>query len=280
MTRRFQVLLLAGAVLLALCSAADAAAKAAAKSAKSVPGPGLGPGESIELPAGDWVEVLPFVVPARDGLFKSGREEWKRQGSNIITAPRGQGASVLVIPVVPRGSYQLEVKFVTASADGYVHIFLPAGKSSIALALCDEASRAAYSTEPGGAVQGISGLEAIDGKNAHANGTGRKLTLPAKKSHVAEATVKRDDDKGRVTITATLDGERVVRWSGKQEALLAVHQRHRKHLGLAVKAMPVSFTSVRLKMLSGKAHTELPEKPKPPGKTPGGLRFKIRRAAP
>ena len=279
MTRRFQTLLLAGAVLLVLCSAADAAAKAAAKSAESSPGPGLGPEESIELPAGDWVEVLPFVIPARDGLFKSGREEWKRQGSNITTAPRGYGASVLTIPVVPRGSYQLEVKFATASANGYVHIFLPAGKSSLALALCDEASRAAYSTEPDEAVHGFSGLETIDGKNAHANGTGRKLTLPAKRIHIAEATVKRDDDKGRVTIIATLDGKRVVRWSGKQEVLLAVNQRHRRHLGLAVKEMRVLFASVRLKMLSGKAHAELPEKQKPPGKATG-LRFKIRRGAP
>jgi len=279
MTRRFQTLLLAGAVLLVLCSAADAAAKAAAKSAKSAPGPGLGPEESIELPAGDWVEVLPFVIPARDGLFKSGQEEWKRRGSNIITVPRGYGASVLTIPVVPRGSYQLEVKFVTASANGYVHIFLPAGKGSTALVLCDKASRAAYTTKPDEDVYGFSGLEAIDGKNAHANGTGRKLTLPAKKIYVAEVTVKRDDDKGRVTITATLNGKRVVRWSGKQEVLLAARQRHRRHLGLAVKEMPVSFASVRLKMLSGKAHAELPEKQKPPGK-PTGLRFKIRRVAP
>ncbi len=276
MDRRFQTLVLAGAVLVAVGCAADAAAKAPEKKAESAPVRVLGPQDSIELPTGDWVEVLPFVVPARDALYHASRKEWERQGSKIVTVPKGDGTSVLTIPVVPRGSYQLEVEFMAASADGYVHIFLPAGTGSTALALCDKASKAAYNAQPGEAVYGISGLEAIDGKNAHANGTGRKLTLQAKEVHTAQVTVNRDDDKGQVAITAALDGKRVVRWRGKQEVLFSVYQRHKKHLGLAVKAMPVSFASVRLKMLSGKAFAELPEKRKGPGKTTG-TRFKIRR---
>jgi len=244
--------------------------------------PVLGPEDSIELPAGDWVELLPLVIPDRDGLFQDTRKEWKRQGSSIITMPKDGSTAVLTIPVVPRGSYELQVTFTAASAAGYVYVFLPAGDGSTALALCDRESKAfeyaSVEGEPEG-LDGISGLEAIDGKFAAKNSTARRITLQAKTPHMARLTVNRDDDRDLVTITAKLDGTQILRWAGKQEALLAVHQRHKKHLGLAAREMPVSFGSVRLKMLSGKAYAELPAKRQRPPKAGKG-RIKIRRIVP
>jgi len=283
MTRRCRMLLLAGAVLLVLGPAADAAsktgAKPAAKSEEPAPVPTLGPQDSVELPAADWIELLALVIPERDGLYD--RKDWRRDGKGLLTTPQADDTSVLTIPVVPRGNYQLEVKFMVASATGYVYIALPCGTTSVSLALCDRKSQSAYDGNEQGAavVQGFSGLQAIEGKNTFANATGRKLTLEPKQVHTAQATVERDDDYGTVTITATLDGEQIVRWSGKQEVLFSVYQRHKKHFALAAKHVPVSFSSVRLKMLSGKAFAELPEKRKEPPKAGSG-RIKIRRVVP
>ncbi|HUU92596.1 MAG TPA: hypothetical protein VM238_15465 [Phycisphaerae bacterium] len=285
MARRFRTLLLAGAVLLVSCAAANAAprgtATGAAKAEAPPPVPVLGPDTSIEVPASDWLELLPIVIPERDGLYQ--RKDWFRKGGNLVATPSQDNTSVLTIPVIPRGSYQVEVKFMTASATGYVYIALPCGTSSVALALCDRASKSAYDaarqdgTQP---LQGFSGLEAIEGKSADANNTGRQLSLQPKEVHTVQATVERDDDRRTVVITATLDGKQILRWSGKQELLFAVYQRHKQHIALASRHVTVSFSSVRLKMLSGaKAYAELPSKQREPVKAGKG-RIKIRRVGP
>jgi len=284
MARRFQTLLLASAVLLVSVPLAEAARRATAKGAAEAeappPMPVLGPDTSIELPAADWVELLPLVIPERDGLYE--RKDWLRKGNNLVAMPTSDNTSVLTLPVVPRGNYQLEVKFMTASATGYVYVALPCGTSSVALALCDRESKSAYDGKQDGTevVQGFSGLEVIEGKSAAANGTGRILTLEPKKVYTVQATVERNDDYGTVTITATLNGEQIVRWRGKQEVLFSVYQRHKKHIALASRHVTVSFSSVRLKMLSdGKAYAELPSKRRPPVKAGKG-RIKIRRVRP
>lgn len=285
MARRFRTLLLAGAVLLVSAPLAEAARRATAKDAAEAEAPPavpvLGPDTSIELPAADWVELLPLVIPERDGLYQ--RKDWLRKGNDLIAMPTSDNTSVLTIPVVPRGNYQLEVTFMTASATGYVYVALPCGTSSIALALCDRASKSAYdAAKQDGAqpLQGFSGLEVIEGKSAADNGTGRKLSLEPKKVYTVQVTVERHDDHGTVTIAATLDGKQIVRWRGKQEVLLSVYQRHKKHIALASRHVTVSFSSIRLKMLSdGKAYAELPSKRRQPVKAGKG-RIKIRRVGP
>jgi hypothetical protein len=283
MARRLQTRLAAAVVLLALCPAVGAAPRVPAKrTAKTATPPAVtavGRNDSIELPADDWINLLPIVIPERDDLYT--RKDWQRAGNALLTAPGQDSTAVLTIPVVPRGSYQLEVTFMPATGNGYTYIILPAGEGSGTLALCDKDSRSAYEGNQQGAetIQGISGLEAIEGKNACANGTGRKFALLPKTVHTVQATVNRDDDRGRVTITATLNGKQFVRWTGKQELLFAVYQRHKKHLGIAARHGAVSFRSARLKMLSGKAYAELPDKRKQPPKVGSG-RIKIRRTAP
>ena len=285
MACRFRILVLVGAVLFVSCLPANAARRTTSKGADKAeappPVPVLGPDTSIELPAADWIELLPIVIPERDGLYE--RKDWLRKGNNLVAMPTSDNTSVLTIPVVPRGNYQLEVKFMTASATGYVYIALPCGTSSVALALCDRESKSAYDaakqdgTQP---IQGFSGLEAIEGKSAAANGTGRKLSLEPKEVHTVQATVERDDDRGKVTITATLNGKQIIRWSGKQELLFAVYQRHKQHIALASRHVSVMFSSARLKMLSeGKAYAELPSKRREPVKAGKG-RIKIRRVGP
>jgi tetratricopeptide (TPR) repeat protein len=185
--------------------------------------------------AGRWIDVLRLVDPARHSV--EGR--WVRQGSKLGTA--ATGADRVVIPVAPKGDYELSAQFVRLKGDGDVNLILPVGGASVVLALSEHQA----------AANGLSKVNGNFHRDEKASAAKGLTNRTAHKVHV-KVTVK--DDSAR--IRATLDGKKLLEWSGPQSALAVADEWRLPNatvLGLGTyTGCTTTFSSAQLRMLTGK----------------------------
>ncbi|MCX5675742.1 MAG: hypothetical protein NTX87_12110 [Planctomycetota bacterium] len=204
------------------------------------------PAAGDALPAGQWLDVLKYVDTNKDPTTGSLPVGWQRQGATVVCTNPGYGSSRLAIPVMPQGSYELQVRFALAHAHGDVGIFLPAGAGSVMLQVDGS---------------GVSGLEYVNGSSAYSNGTGTNTTLAVNRIYTVDIRVTLTGDQAE--ILAALDSKPLLRWQGPQTALSPYYAMDHRCLGLYAYYTTATFGSLRLKMLSGDARLYKPEPPKP-----------------
>jgi tetratricopeptide (TPR) repeat protein len=185
---------------------------------------------------GQWIDLLKLADPARDAV----NGKWARVGETLTLAPAWNGR--IMIPVIPLGSYELQVKFVRVTGRESVDIILPVGSAGVAAVLSGW----------GGSV---SGLTCVNGRPAADNET--KVSpgqLENGREYTAGIQVKIARDQA--VIAVDLNGRPYIRWSGPH-AVLSVDGGKRlpdpKALGVGGTAAEIVFRSVRLRMLSGEA---------------------------
>jgi len=184
---------------------------------------------------GQWTDVLKTVVPARHAHVG----KWERKGMALHVAARGHCR--VTIPVMPRGSYELDVRFVRSAGTNDVNVILPVGGAAVVLM---------FSNGNGTA----SGLSTVNTRMCDHNETRAPGTLANDKPYTIH--VKVTPRKKLARITATLNGKRYVNWEGPQAALGCGGWvlPNPATLGLGVdNGSTVTFQSVRLRMLSGEA---------------------------
>jgi len=147
-----------------------------------------------------WTDCLKLVDSARHIL--GGKAEWK-DGKLI-----GDGSAktfTVVLPVHPKGSYELEVMFVRTAGDGTVCIFLPVGNTACAVTLSWKNGRA-------------SGIELVNEKSVGENET---AVHPGKLINGTEYTLTAKVAAGSETaeISVRLNGQPYISWKGLLSAL-------------------------------------------------------------
>jgi hypothetical protein len=183
------------------------------------------------------VDLLALVDVAKDAV----KGDWQRQPTGLQVAAKG-GPMLLVLPVQPCGSYELEARFVRTDGKGTVIAILPAGSKCVALSMSWSKGQA-------------SALELINGKGPKDNETAVK---PGKleNSHEYALLVKVLLEGDNAQITVTLDGKPYITWQGPVSALSLysnLRLPNRGCLGLGAADATVVFGSARLRMLSGDA---------------------------
>jgi hypothetical protein len=185
-----------------------------------------------------WIDLLKLIDLEKDTV----QGKWERTKAGIVT-PATESRSRIQIPVVPSGSYDLEVKFVRVSGHEDVAVCLPAGSGSVRLIM------SAWSDN------NFSGLDLVNGRHGNQNETTVKPGA-LENGHLYTACIRVAVDKARAEITMTLDGKPYIKWAGPQQALspdASWGLRNTRCVGLGAASSRVVFQSARLRMLSGKA---------------------------
>jgi hypothetical protein len=185
----------------------------------------------VPAPPGQWIDVLSHVDPARDTL--SGK--WKVQAGKLEALADSDTAR-LVVPLLPHGDYDLEVKF-TRTSHGALGVVLPiAARQCLALI---------------GYQGGANGLDTINGVRADSNASTFQGQLNNGRSYVLNMAVRIDGDD--VSVTITLDDRPWIFYRGPTASLSLDAQwklQKLRSLGLLAQA-DVVFQSIRLRSASG-----------------------------
>jgi hypothetical protein len=192
-------------------------------------------GKAAEAKKG--IDLLALVDVAKDVV----KGDWQRQAAALQVEAKG-GPMMLVLPVQPCGSYELEARFVRTAGKGTVIAVLPAGSKCVALSMSWNKGQ-------------VSALELIGGKGPKENETAVKPgKLENSREYVLLVKVLLDGDNAQITVT--LDGKPYIAWQGPTSALSLFQNlrlRHAGCLGLGACDATVVFGSARLRMLSGEA---------------------------
>lgn len=225
------------------CSAGTArwavpASPPAVVEATPVPLPG-----SKSLPIGQWVDVLPYAD------LEWGRVEgdWSRQPEGIVSGVSMQNNvnPRFALPIEIDGNYDLEVELTRNQRDLTAGVILPVGRKRVVLR-CDLRK---FGTP-------ISGLEPVDGKPAMNGPTSREgaaFTTGQRAKLAIQVRLEGD----RASIHTSIDGKPFLQWAGPQESL-SLPSRFwslpgENPLGLTSNFCQVTFHTVRLRLISGKA---------------------------
>jgi hypothetical protein len=189
---------------------------------------------------GKWIDVLAPVDLAKDVV----QGVWRREEAAVTTTSKGTegGPACVMLPVAPRGDYELEVRFVRKSGNGAVEIPLPVGPTAVAVSLSRNFGEA-------------SGLELVDGKRPPDNETSVKPGA-LENNHEYTLVCKVSVIGNNAGIGVTLDGKPIISWRGPLTTL-SLHPNlrwpHPECPGLGAFHDPLVFKSARLRMLSGEA---------------------------
>ena len=195
-----------------------------------------------------WIDLLKAIAPARDAL--SGVWHWT-DGALVMDPIRRGGK--LMIPVMPLGRYELELKITrTAGAEG-IAVILPVGRTGADVVL-------------GGWRNTTSGIEMINNVVANKNETTVAAgSLEEGRLYTVHIRVSAAGDQASISVA--LDGKPLTRWAGPQSALALAEGwglPNAKCLGLGVSGRTsFAFKSARLRMLSGKASAVARSEPPP-----------------
>ena len=196
-----------------------------------------------ELQAGTWRDVLQWVDPERDRV----KGAWSRSGKAVLVTPLNSATQHLrmMLPVVVEGGYDVEVEFTRLSGNDSVGLSLPVGSGGCIFHLSAFAGR-------------FAGLDMVAGRGIGTPGKSDD-SEPSKlvNNRRYRLLVRVRTDGGSATVEALLDGNPCVRWSGKQSALHiwgGWRLPQAKQLGLIANESAVTFHSVRLRPVSGKAY--------------------------
>ena len=197
------------------------------------------------FPISKWVDILRIVDPTRDTV----KGRWSRDGKEISC--EREDFSRLVIPVIVEGSYELEVDFTRTAGDSDVNAFFGVGSHQCLIKLSSD-------------IGGHSGIEMIDGHGvAHSENpasikpgvleNGRRYQL------LVKVQLSQPD---HASIEVALDGKRYLpHWEGNPESL-SIHGDwslpNGREFALGSFKSRVTFHSVRLRMVSGRASADFP----------------------
>jgi len=163
---------------------------------------GLGPVAPSKEP--EWVDALAMVDPARHRALG----EASRVGRDILLS--GSREAAVTVPITALGSYDLDCAF-TLKSGSFAKLILPVGIRYVGLSI--------------GAYYGrVAGLSMVDGKSAdRGNPTTIKLTERGKtflkvgaRTTLSVAVRIKDAD---AQVTVTMNGKKLLAWSGKQTQL-------------------------------------------------------------
>jgi tetratricopeptide (TPR) repeat protein len=187
-------------------------------------------------PAGPWLDVLKLVNPSKHAV----RGRWLRQGRRIGVAATGHDR--VMIPIAPKGDYELKVQFARSKGDGDVNVVLPVGAACVTLALSEHRARA-------------SGLSAVDGSFHRDKEAPASAGLSNRATHNVHVKVTTKD--GSAKIRASLDGKKLLDWSGTPLALSVTDEwrlPNKTVLGLGTySGCTTTFAGAQLRMLTGRA---------------------------
>ena len=185
--------------------------------------------------SGKWLENLPRINVARDRVAGG----WKVTKGKIITD--GAGCSLIMLPVVIDGGYDLSLEFTRSRSKSGVLILLPIGDSQCDLVI-------------GGWGGNVSGLEMLDGKFSNDNSTTkRSAPFVTGRNYALLAKVRVENETGSIEVL--LDGRPFIQWTGQLSSLSPGNDwklPQPKRPGLAAHEDPVFFQSVKLRAALGK----------------------------
>ena len=206
--------------------------------------------ESLLGPLPTWVDLLKVIAPLVDPQSNS----WELADGCLKSRPaRGTRMDV---PVAPEGSYEVMLRFVRHDGDDGIGLTLPAGAGAVSVLLSDNAS--AYH-----------GMGTINGKAPDANETTIKpgKLLNGERYLLGVLVVTQDKN---VEVTVSLNGRKMMRYKGPQEALAADRgwaPRNSKYLAIGTRRSTVTFESFRLRVLAGKLGRSPTTQSQPAGTT-------------
>jgi hypothetical protein len=207
------------------------------------------------FPRNRWVDLLHFVDTTKHAV----KGNWSRNGSDVSCEPGDW--SRIEVPVVVDGSYDLEVEFTRTEGDTDVNtIFTVAGQQCEVLLSMDRGS--------------FSGLDRVDAKRPRDDGnptTVRPGTLVNGHRYKLLVNV-RLPQPDRATVDVFLDGKPYLpHWEGNPTSLSLEEGWHlpdTRELGFATWKTGVTFHSMRMRLLAGKAINlapkSAPSTPEPP----------------
>lgn len=181
---------------------------------------------------GEWADLLGQVDLKRHTIAG----EWTRNGTVLVTKP--SWGSRFMIPYRPEGDYELELSFVRESGVDAVVVMLPAGERRAALIL-------------GGWANTLSLIYLGRGHAGPHNSTRVERGLIDGKRHHAKIDVHAVADV--VTIVVTLDGDRIISWSGNPSEFARIpgHETWKcDSLAVIAENVSASFYACRLRLLS------------------------------
>lgn len=210
--------------------------------------------EGERLPIGQWVDLLPYA----DLEWGRAGGDWSRQADGIVAGlwMEEKAPSRLALPVEIDGDYDVEVELTRTQRDRVAGVILPVGPKRVVLR-CDMKNRFGP----------VSGLEPVDGKSAMQGSAAREgtaFTTGQRAKLTIEVRLLRDE----VSIHASIDGKPFLQWTGPQ-ASLSPPTRYwalpgKNPLGLTNSLCAVTFHSIRLRLISGKAIVTRPVSNTPP----------------
>jgi hypothetical protein len=187
-----------------------------------------------------WIDLLKAVDLKKDVV----RGEWQREANAVTCMAKESGGPppCLMLPVLPRGDYELEVGFARTAGSGYVHMILPVESRAVTLSLSS------------GNLKDCS-LEFVDGNKIKGKEPAAKSDrIETNRQYAVLCKVCIDRDKAQINVT--LDGNPLITWKGPLSALSVVKDKRLPNPacpGLAMWRNTVVFNSARLRMLSGEA---------------------------
>ncbi len=213
----------------------------------AVTGKSPDPPGTVLAKAGAWVDLLKLISVKKHMV----RGDWRRKGAVIESRSEAKNCNATVIvPVAPRGSYEVEMRMVRLNGKEKIVLHLPVGDRRVGLCLS--------------AMGKHHGLAEIDGKGAGANET---RVVPGELVNGREHRViaRVSAQRGTASVEVDLDGKELIRWRGAVASLssTAAPGGEWAHC-LALRAeSPTHFRSLRLKMTDGQAHAVAGEVPPP-----------------
>ena len=162
-------------------------------------------GRRVDKP-GEWTDLMKLVSPAKHAV----KGKWKLSKGRLSVAlnpghKNVPGRNRILIPVRPRGSYELKVKLARLRGDLPLALVFPVGQASVALVLGAEKGEA-------------HGLSKVAGKGPTNNPTAvRPGRLPT--GWVFGVAVKVEVVDNKAAISVDVDGRRVIQWEGDPSSL-------------------------------------------------------------
>jgi hypothetical protein len=186
------------------------------------------------LKPGKWHDVLALVDVEKDSVLGG----WRRQGA-ALALPSDVGGRC-VVPVIPAGSYELQVVFRRTAFRGPVGFVLPVGPAAVAVVL----------GERKGEAHELLGVDARKGTGVAVSKPGN-LAGGHNQLH-ARVTLSSDG----VDIAVVLNRKPIIRWRGPRAALAvptAWDVGVPGAVGMGTRGAHAEFSQAQLRVLSGQA---------------------------
>ncbi|MGA2618543.1 MAG: formylglycine-generating enzyme family protein [Thermoguttaceae bacterium] len=185
------------------------------------------------------INLLALVQPAKH----TANGEWELRESGLATV-REDSCSLILAPVIPEGSFELETEFTRLEGDGCAALLFPIGSSFAFVEVSGHHGR-------------FSGLAPINGwgTDASNNPTARPSTISNHVRYKLAVRVQNVNDN-QVEISGQLDGASLFRWQGPASALSGGSFWRMSRLatvGLGTDTSLTVFHTARLRMLDGQA---------------------------